>query len=76
MLSAYKLTQKLAAVTASMNRKNTVNNMCIISIGVEVSVTFTPIGLCYNKDPAITNIFFGTVTLRYSGVPLYGVKFV
>ena len=22
-------------------------------------------------DPAITNIFFGTVALRYSGVPLY-----
>ena len=28
-------------------------------------------GLRYNEDPAITNIFFGTVTLRYSGVPLY-----
>ena len=25
----------------------------------------------YNEDPALTNIFFGTVTLRYSGVPLY-----
>ena len=24
----------------------------------------------YNEDPAIKNIFFGTVTLRYSGVPL------
>ena len=23
--------------------------------------------------PAITNIFFGTVTLRYSGVPLYRI---
>ena len=30
--------------------------------------------ICYNgdsEDPAITNIFFGTVALRYSGVPLY-----
>ena len=25
----------------------------------------------YNEDPAITNIFFGTVTLRYGGVPRY-----
>ena len=25
----------------------------------------------YNEDLAITNIFFGTVTLRYGGVPLY-----
>ena len=25
----------------------------------------------YNEDPAITNILFGTVTLRYTGVPLY-----
>ena len=25
----------------------------------------------YNEDSAITNIFFGTVTLRYSGEPLY-----
>ena len=24
----------------------------------------------YNEDPGITNIFFGTVTLRYSGVSL------
>ena len=28
-------------------------------------------GLRYNEDPGITNIFFGTVTLRYSGVSLY-----
>ena len=27
-------------------------------------------GLRSNEDPAITNLFFGTVTLRYSGVPL------
>ena len=25
----------------------------------------------YNEDPAITNNFFGTVALRFSGVPLY-----
>ena len=25
----------------------------------------------YDEDPAITNIFFGTVTLRYSGVLPY-----
>ena len=29
----------------------------------------------YNDDPAITNIFFGTATLRYSRVPLYQSKF-
>ena len=25
----------------------------------------------YNEDPAITNNFFGTVALRFSGLPLY-----
>ena len=37
--------------------------------------SITNMDLRYNAGPAITNIFFGTVALRYSGVPLfkYGV---
>ena len=40
------------------------------SFAINQIIRYNGVFATINEDPATTNIFFGTVALRYSGVPL------